>query len=324
MGPWCHACGQRDLGTRVELKELVAEVVGETFEIEGRLPRTLVSIAFRPGHWLGEFLQGRRKSYASPLRFYLLMLFVCAIALGFAGQRLATELDHATAKLTWQDQDVRITAEGVNVLRPASLPPLREPLAYEPTDCRPDLDVLPYAPLCEQPWREPLLYTLYAHESLSCDGPAEGVLGRAFDGLGTLASEGGGVRRVTQALIKSWLQQIPLVVSLLVLTHGVWLAVLWFRHHLSTHAMVSLVLHGLGLLALTLLVLWPSPFVALVLFAWHQLHVVFGLKRAYGSSWPRTLLGYAATSVLWGLSALVVLVLAWFLVFNEVAQTYGH
>jgi hypothetical protein len=48
-GPFCSRCGQRDVDLERPLPDLLAEVVQETFDTDGRLVRTLMALFRRPG-----------------------------------------------------------------------------------------------------------------------------------------------------------------------------------------------------------------------------------------------------------------------------------
>lgn len=68
---YCAHCGQKRLPSKLPLGELLREVASETFELDGRVFRTLVPFLFRPGFLTREFNRGRRASYTSPFRLFL-------------------------------------------------------------------------------------------------------------------------------------------------------------------------------------------------------------------------------------------------------------
>lgn len=83
VGPYCHACGQKDQEKRVAIGQVIAEGVAEAFELDGRLPRTVPAL-FRPGLLVREWTEGRRRKWTSPVR-----VLVFAVAIGFFGLQLA-------------------------------------------------------------------------------------------------------------------------------------------------------------------------------------------------------------------------------------------
>lgn len=72
-GPFCGQCGQKVGPARVTLRGLFGQLIGETFELDGRVPRTLVPFLTRPGFLTLEYNAGRRKAYTAPLRLFLAM-----------------------------------------------------------------------------------------------------------------------------------------------------------------------------------------------------------------------------------------------------------
>lgn len=82
---FCPRCGQNDRDYKRSLWRLIGDLIKETFEVDGRLPRTLRPMFLRPGQLAVEFSRNRRASYVSPIRLYLfasiLFFFVLAVVL---------------------------------------------------------------------------------------------------------------------------------------------------------------------------------------------------------------------------------------------------
>ena len=70
-GDYCGNCGQRNVDLERPIWSLVADVIKETFEVDGRAWLTLKTLFRNPGKLTGEFLAGRRRTYTPPLRLYL-------------------------------------------------------------------------------------------------------------------------------------------------------------------------------------------------------------------------------------------------------------
>jgi hypothetical protein len=70
-GEYCGSCGQRNVDLERPIWSLLADVVKETFEVDGRAWLTLKTLFRHPGKLTSEFLAGRRRTYTSPLRLYL-------------------------------------------------------------------------------------------------------------------------------------------------------------------------------------------------------------------------------------------------------------
>lgn len=72
-GTFCPNCGQRDVDLERPATKLIGEVLQETFDVDGRAFRTIRTLLRQPGTLTSEFLAGRRRSYTSPIRLYLVI-----------------------------------------------------------------------------------------------------------------------------------------------------------------------------------------------------------------------------------------------------------
>jgi hypothetical protein len=72
-GQYCGHCGQRAQARLIRLPELIRDAFGDLFELDSRLWRTLVPLAFRPGRLTRDYLRGRRARYMPPFRMYLVL-----------------------------------------------------------------------------------------------------------------------------------------------------------------------------------------------------------------------------------------------------------
>lgn len=76
-GEFCYACGQPRVGWVRHVRELGADFVDSVLNIDGRFPRTLVTLFFRPGRMTVDYLAGARGRYASPFRLFFVL---CVLA----------------------------------------------------------------------------------------------------------------------------------------------------------------------------------------------------------------------------------------------------
>lgn len=77
-GAYCPACGQETRIALPRVGEFVREAAGRLVAWDGRLWRTLATLAFRPGVLTREYFAGRRRRYVGPARLFLalsLLLF---------------------------------------------------------------------------------------------------------------------------------------------------------------------------------------------------------------------------------------------------------
>ncbi len=70
-GDYCGSCGQKNVDLERPIWNLVADVLRETFEVDGRAWLTIRTLFRHPGMLTSEFLAGRRRTYTPPLRLYL-------------------------------------------------------------------------------------------------------------------------------------------------------------------------------------------------------------------------------------------------------------
>lgn len=84
-GKFCAACGQSDRDYR-RLFTTLANVVGEIFEADSRLWRTLHALFLRPGFLALEFAHNRRADYVSPFRLYLFAILLYLVVNSFVVQ----------------------------------------------------------------------------------------------------------------------------------------------------------------------------------------------------------------------------------------------
>lgn len=83
-GAFCAACGQAQRPLRVPFHRLVAEALDESLSLDSKLARTLPALFLRPGEATRAWREGRRASFTSPTKLYLVasFLFFFALALG--------------------------------------------------------------------------------------------------------------------------------------------------------------------------------------------------------------------------------------------------
>jgi hypothetical protein len=73
MGPWCHACGQKDDDCRRSVVRLVAESVTDIAALDGRFVRTCRNVVTKPGSHVRDYAHGRRSPFTPPVRLFLLV-----------------------------------------------------------------------------------------------------------------------------------------------------------------------------------------------------------------------------------------------------------
>ena len=76
LGPYCHACGQKNDDCRRSIWRLGSEAARDLTQLDGRFLKTVRSVVTRPGQHLREYGDGRRSPYTPPVRFFLVATFL--------------------------------------------------------------------------------------------------------------------------------------------------------------------------------------------------------------------------------------------------------
>lgn len=124
-GQYCSDCGQRSNVRLITLWELAKDVVGDVFELDSRLWRTLRPLLFRPGLLTREYLAGRRVHYVPPFRMYLVFSLVFFLITSMGGDLEVTTDGGGT------DQDIKTGGEGLTALKEEFREELEEELGTE-------------------------------------------------------------------------------------------------------------------------------------------------------------------------------------------------
>ncbi|MEM9055955.1 MAG: DUF4286 family protein [Pseudomonadota bacterium] len=117
-GQYCAECGQRDKNRMISLFELFRDFIGDLFELDSRLWRSLVPLLFRPGKLTLEYLSGRRVRYTPPLRMYLVLSLLFFVVVT-TGQNINFEDGDEP---TTPEERERVVAEAVEAMREANMP----------------------------------------------------------------------------------------------------------------------------------------------------------------------------------------------------------
>jgi hypothetical protein len=87
QGQYCARCGQRARGRLISIWELVRDAVGDLFELDSRLWRTILPLMFHPGQLTHDYLIGRRARFMPPFRTYLVLSIVFFLVAFFDPQQ---------------------------------------------------------------------------------------------------------------------------------------------------------------------------------------------------------------------------------------------
>jgi Protein of unknown function (DUF3667) len=113
-GRFCGRCGQENRPPDPTLREVVAEVVHEISDLDGRILRSVRRLFLSPGFLTKEHLAGRRVAWVSPIRLYLIFSVAYFAITSFTGApplNLNFQLTDASAGSAAQPFDLSIEGE---------------------------------------------------------------------------------------------------------------------------------------------------------------------------------------------------------------------
>ena len=93
VGSYCSACGQKAAPLAPTLDYFMHELTHEVLHVDGKIFRSLRLLLTRPGFLTREIFAGRRASYVSPIRLYLIAS-ILAFAIGAFGSLEAVDVEY--------------------------------------------------------------------------------------------------------------------------------------------------------------------------------------------------------------------------------------
>jgi len=73
---FCGRCGEKSSNKRLTVKDVFADFLSNTLDLEYPLLRTIKGLTLKPGVVCREYIEGKRKPYYKPFQYYLLTLAV--------------------------------------------------------------------------------------------------------------------------------------------------------------------------------------------------------------------------------------------------------
>ena len=329
---FCPQCGQNDRDYIRSLWRLIADVVKETFEVDGRLPRTLKRMFLRPGELAVEFSRNRRASYISPFRSYLFasILFFFSLAViadsGSLGKASPDSVaqeqeDVRPERLAKKGQEVQEDDAGgvfvVDACEDLDAPRFRRALSPRQRDMMEDIlgrqregkSVLcGAARLLEGDWESPNGEDTPEANQATKEGGSEA------DDFGTVRSFF--ARGAVEALhdwrvaLSQLMDNLPLAMFVTLPAYALLLKLFFFSSHryYTEHLVFAMHLHTFSFLVYTVLLLLPEQenlpggeegflgqtvgWIYLGLLAWAAAYSYFALRRYYRN-------GRVATAFKW-------------------------
>jgi hypothetical protein len=119
-GKYCRECGQQAIDPDPTLREFLHEAAEHLLQWDGKLLATFRTLVTKPGNLTTEYLAGRRVSYLSPLKLYLLcsVLYFTLSALIPANIRTSTgTVVRTSGGLIQVGRDTMASAADLDTLR---------------------------------------------------------------------------------------------------------------------------------------------------------------------------------------------------------------
>jgi|TARA_B110000908_G_C10090039_1_gene373610 hypothetical protein len=86
-GSFCSNCGQKSNTHRINSNYLIEEITNNVLQVNRGIFFTIKQLAFKPGHNIREFLDGKRKYHFRPLAFVLLASAIYVLTTLFTGEK---------------------------------------------------------------------------------------------------------------------------------------------------------------------------------------------------------------------------------------------
>jgi hypothetical protein len=276
VGFFCPQCGQRKVDVRVSLRRMLMEVMDDQLSLNSSLPRTVVSLFFRPGHLTREYVQGRVVRYIPPFRLYLVSSLLFFILLPLVpgveninvsiedetradSLRIAAEVDSvllARARVTGQDTTQYAAAVKKRGSRGANVN-----VNFGPD---PENVIAPLRPLAER-------------------------MQQTEARLNAMPS-----REAVRTLRNAFMDNAPMGIFVIMPLFAFILKLLYARRKrfYVEHFVFALHVHSFAFLLLAIMMLMQVEWVSWVLGVWFLISLYIAMKRVYGQGYIRTFFKY--------------------------------
>lgn len=88
QGNFCAACGQERIQNSITIRSLFENIARILLFAESPLLRTVKQLIMRPGHFVNEYLLGKRKPFMGPVHFFFLLITLYMLFFNWLGDEL--------------------------------------------------------------------------------------------------------------------------------------------------------------------------------------------------------------------------------------------
>lgn len=90
LAKYCSNCGQKHTTGKVPVYEFVYDFFKNVFNIDAKLPKTILYLLVLPGRLTTEFFKGKHKSYLKPAQVFVFMTLLCFALISLRANNLKT------------------------------------------------------------------------------------------------------------------------------------------------------------------------------------------------------------------------------------------
>lgn len=101
---YCRVCGQLNDNPNVSFGTLLFDFLSNYFSLDSRFSRSVVPFLFRPGYLTNRFIEGKRVSFANPIRLYLIISVVYFFLLSLVATDVTETFSSAKDSMSSDDQ----------------------------------------------------------------------------------------------------------------------------------------------------------------------------------------------------------------------------
>lgn len=335
QGHFCHVCGQNADTHKRSIRHLIWEALEATFELDGRLLRTVPALFFRPGGLARDYIEGRVVRHVPPFRTFLvaLLLFIFAAEHATHEETLAEQhrkAVQAAALATPQGRAAEVTRIRAEAAK--ALAEERHDAASDRADSLKDPDEKRDRIEASYARKTARAQTRYGQALQRADRVARGLPAaepEATDTTGSKPADGWfkpGIKKAVAnpdyywTVVFAWAQRLAVILLPIV---GLSLALVYRRRKdvfLYDHLLVAMNLLSFTFLTNALGLVLPfaaMPYWFGLVALWTPINLFQTLRGAYGSSILGAIL---KTLIVWSITVLSSLVLLTALLVLAVAE----
>ncbi|MEQ8812353.1 MAG: DUF3667 domain-containing protein [Imperialibacter sp.] len=112
---YCPSCGQENTNTNISFGQLLYDFFNNAFSFDSRFTNSLIPFFFKPGWLTLRFNEGKRASYANPVRLYLVISLFYFFVLNMVGKKITRDIETKMAQQEAANPDLNFSF-GPNLL----------------------------------------------------------------------------------------------------------------------------------------------------------------------------------------------------------------